>query len=149
VLELTVALAVIGLILTLAMPRLNRITPRWRLRAAAQQVAATVQWARNAAALSGRRVRVLYDVPEGQFWVEDEQGEARAFHQLPGGVRFEWVKFGFMTVQQDVAACFAYPDGTVTDHEILLVNEDYSVIRMRFSPLTGEPSYEEAHASQL
>ena len=148
VLELTVTLAVLALVLTLMVPRLNRLTPRWRLRAAAHQVATTLQWARNAAALSGDRARILYDVPAGQFWVEVDE-ETHAFHRLPAGVRFEWVKFGFNTVQQEVAACFAYPDGTVTDHEVLLGTGEYSVIRIRFSPLTGEPSYERTTASEL
>jgi len=135
------ALVILGLLVTLAPPAVNGISPTWRLRAAARQVAATAQWARNAAAVQGGPVEIFYDVPEGSHWVR-EGGDTQAFHALPRDVRFEWVKFGGIQVAGDVAVCKAFPDGTLDAHEVMLRSDKGMRIRIRFDRLTGEPTYE-------
>jgi len=142
ILELLVAMAVLGLLLAIVPPRLNRFRSRWRLRAAAEEVAASVLWARNAAALEGRVAQILYDVPEGSYWIRMGQ-RSQNVRRLPRGVDFEQVTFGERRVTGDVAACSAYPDGTLDAHEVLLRSEAGRRIRIRFKRLIGEPSYEE------
>lgn len=142
-LELMAALVILGLLVALVPPAVDGIGPRWRLRATARQVAATAQWARNAAAVQGSPVEVFYDVPEGSHWVRVGD-DTEAFHTLPRDVRFEWVKFGDIQVAGDVAVCKAFPDGTLDAHEVMLRNEKGMRIRISFDRLTGEPTYEYA-----
>jgi len=141
-LELMVALVILGLLLTLVPPAVNSLSPRWRLRSAAHEVAATVQWARNAAAIQGRPVQILYDVPEGAYWVRVGD-ETYALRSLPREVRFDWVKFGRIVVVNDVAACEAFPDGALDSHQVMLRNQNDRRMRLHFDRLTGEPTYEE------
>lgn len=141
-LELMAALVILGLLLTVVPPALNSLSPRWRLRSAAQQVAATVQWARNAAAVQDKPVQILYDVPEGAYWVRVGE-QTHALRSLPGDVRFNWVKFGSIVVTSDVAACEAFPDGTLDPHQVMLRNQNDRRMSLHFDRLTGEPAYEE------
>ena len=141
ILELMVALAILGLLLALVPPALDGVSSRWRLRTAAQHVAATVQWARNAASIEDRPVEVLYDVPDDSFWVRDGQ-QTHAFHSLPRGVHLDWVRFGSIEVTGDVASCTALPDGTVDAHQVMLRSDDDAEIRISFDRLTGEPFYD-------
>jgi len=137
-----VTLAIVGLLLALVPPALDGISPRWRLRAAALQVAATAQWARNAAALQGSPAQILYDVRGGSCWVRLGQ-DTHALHNLPPDVRFETVRLGDVEVRSDVAACQAFPDGTLEPHQVTLRNEKGMRIRISFNRLTGEPTYEQ------
>jgi len=141
IIELMVALAVLGVLLVIVPPALNSLGPRWRIRAAAQEVAATVQWARNAASLADAQVEILYDVPDGSFWVRSGL-ETRAYHELPRDVRFRRVRFGEVEVILDVAACRAFPDGTVDAHEVALEDGRGNGAVISFDRLTGEPTYE-------
>ena len=142
------ALIILGLLLALVRPMVNGVTSRWRLRAAAQQVESVVQWAQNAAAVRGEPVQVLYDVPDGSYWVRVGD-ETHALHRLPGEVSFASVRFGEIKVTRDVAACGAFPDGTLDSHEVILRTTDDSAVRLTFDRLTGEPSYEEGPFDEL
>ncbi len=141
-LELMVALVLLGLLLALSLPALDGITAGWRLRAAAHQVEAVVQWAQNAAAVTGGPVQVLYDVPDGSFWVRMND-ETHAHHRLPDGVSFESVRFGEVEVIYDVAAVRAFPDGTVDAHEVRLQTGEDTLIGLTFNRLTGEVQFRE------
>jgi len=145
-LELMVALVLVGLLLALSRPAVDGLTAGWRLRAAAHQVTAVVQWAQNAAVVKGAPVQVLYDVPDGSFWVRVGD-RTYAYHRLPEDVKFESVRFGGLDVVYDVAAVRAMPDGTLDAHEVRLRGRSGASIRLTFDRLTGEVHFlEEAHA---
>lgn len=140
------ALAILGLLLAIVPARLDRLRSRWRLRAAAEEIAATTSWAHNSAALQGVAVQIMYDVPRSEFWIRTGQ-RAENFRHLPDGVVFAHVAFGSRLVTGDVAACQAYPDGTLDAHEVVLRSDAGRDMRIRFDRLTGEPSYVEELAS--
>ena len=140
--ELMVVLFILGLLLTLVRPDLGGIASRWRLRSAAQQVQSIVLWARSAAAVRNAPAEILYDVPAGEFRVRLD-GAALSRRSLPDGVRFERVRFGNETVEHDVAACRAFPDGTVDSHVVVLADRSGRRVRLTFSRLLGEAEYEE------
>ena len=142
------ALIILGLLLALVRPVVNGVTTRWQLRAAAHQVESVVQWAQSAAAVRGEAVQVLYDVPAGSYWVRIGD-EAHARRDLPGEVSFAVVRFGEIEVTHDIAACGAFPDGTLDSHEVILRTTDDLSVRLTFDRLTGEPSYEEGLFDEL
>ena len=141
-LELLAALAVMALMLTLARPAVDGVSTIWRLRAAAHEIETTVRLAQNLAAVEGAPVQVLYDVPDGSYWVRTGK-KTHGLRRLPGGVAFEAVRFGEIEVVSDVAAPGAYPDGTVDAHEVVLAAAPDLRIRLTFQRLTGEPVSEE------
>ncbi len=116
--------------------------PAWRLRAAARQVENTMQWARNAAALRGRPVRVFYDPEASLTWVMDGD-EVFIEQALPSGVRLAWVDFGWgRIIVRETAVAQAYPDGTVDAHTVALETAGRQG-RVAFERLTGEADYAE------
>ena len=142
-LELMAALIILGLLLTLVRPAVNSIfSARWRLRTAAHQIEAAVHWARNAAAVRGRRAELFYHVPDSTFWV-GVGDKMYSYKKLPRSVRFERVSFGEIEVVADVARCLVYPDGTLDAHEVTLQGADGLRVRMTFERLTGEADYHE------
>jgi len=143
-LETLVALAILGLLLSLVRPVLDGVGARWRLRAAAQEVEGVVRWAQNAAAARGVPAHVIYDVREGSCWVR-LRDKTHAFHALPRGVTFSFVRLGGIEVTGDLANVRAFPDGTLDSHEVALQGAGELRIHMTFERLTGEPSYEETH----
>ena len=141
-LELAVALVVLGLLVSLTPPALNSIGARWRLRGAAQEIEGVVRWAQNAAAARGVPESVLYDLPERSYWVR-LRGKVPVVHTLPRGVRFDYVDLGDVRVVNDVAVVRAFPNDTLDSHEVLLLGEGDLRLRIAFDRLTGEPFYEE------
>ena len=142
-LEMMAALVILSLLLTLVHLSLDGITPRWQLRASAHQVEGIVRWAQNAAAIQGRPVQIMYDVPQGSFWARI--GEATySLHTLPGSIHFERVRFANGDeVMRDVAAVRAYPDGTLDFHTVVLGGPDNERATLTFERLTGELTYVE------
>jgi len=141
-LELTAALVILGLLLSIVQFTVNGISSGWRLRAAAHHVEATVRWAQNAAVARGEMTRVYYHLPEGSFWV-GVGDETFSYHTLPRNIRFGRVCFGEIEVVGDVAVCRVYPDGTLDSHEVILSDADDQRASVSFARLTGEPVYEE------
>lgn len=143
VLELMAALVILAVLMTLTRPALDAVSPRWQLRAAAQQAENLVLWARNAAVSHGEPVQVLYDVPEGSCWVRVGD-RTYSFYRLPRGVRFQAVRFGTrVEVTQDVAACRVFPDGTLDAHEVILRGSGSLGAKLTHQRLTTEAYYEE------
>lgn len=143
-LELTVALIVLALVVAVAAPVLQGVTPRWQLRGAAHQVENIVRLAQNAAATGNRGVQVMYDVPEGALWVRTRGSTVElGRHKLPGGVQFKRVRFSTgIEVTADVAAAGVYSDGTLDPHVVILTG-GAGYARMAFDRLTGGLDYQE------
>lgn len=143
-LELTVALIIMALVVAVAAPALQGVSPRWRLRGAAHQVENAVRLAQNASATGRRGVQVMYDVPKGAFWVRTAGSATEVGrYELPSDVRFVRVKFGTgVVVTTDVAAAGAYSDGTLDSHEVALAGGG-GYVRISFDRLTGAVNYVE------
>jgi type II secretory pathway pseudopilin PulG len=144
-LELMVALAILTLLLALAPIALNNVTPRWALRAAAQQMESLVLWAQNAAATRDREVRLMVDVPEGTAWVrlgEEDLSEQR----LPSKVRFVSVEFATgIKVDDDIASILVRPDMTLDPHTVTLEATGGERAVLEFDRLTGVAVYREEY----
>ena len=144
-LEILAALALAALAMALAAPAAGARLPAWRLRAAARQVENTMQWARNAAALRGRPVRVFYDPEAALTWVMDRE-EVFIEQALPSGVSLAQVDFGWgRMIVRETAVAQAYPDGTVDAHTVALEAAGRRGL-VAFERLTGEADYAEEEA---
>jgi len=140
-LELMVALLIVGFLLALTPPTLNGLSAKWRLRAAGREIESTALHARTLAVSRGVRSHLKYDVPEGLYWIA--LGDERVVvKRLPKGVRFRSVRFGDVGILYDVADLRAFPDGTVDSHQVDLVGGGAG-LRLTFDRLTGAVSYKE------
>ena len=75
-LELVLALAILGFLLALVVPPLGRSERRWAAYAAARTLAADVARARRMAIQDRRTVRVVLDTVRGAYDVRPDGGEA-------------------------------------------------------------------------
>lgn len=141
--ELLVALAILGLLIALVPVALNNITPRWRLRSAAHQIESLALWAQNAAATRKVAVQIMYDLEEGAAWVR-QGDETLSRKALPSGVRFTEVRFATdVLATSDIAAAAVFPDGTLDAHSVTIQNNEGDRAVLSFNRLTGHLTYTE------
>jgi len=141
-LELTVALVIVGLLVAVVPPSLNGISAKWRLRASAQDVEAAVRRAINTAASTGSPAEIVYDLDDGSFRIRSK-GETVDVRTLPSNVRFERVRFGDMELVRAAAALRAFPDGSVDAHQVHLRGPEGVFLSIAFDRLTAEAQFEE------
>lgn len=142
-LEVLIALGIMGMLLALTPIALNNLSSRWGLRGGAQQVESLALWAQNAAASRDKTVRIMYDVPEGMAWVEWDD-EKYSIQRLPGKVKFEKVEFATgVEVTQDIAAVEVRPDMSLDPHSVTLTAGKNERAVLEFDRLTGNSTYRE------
>jgi prepilin-type N-terminal cleavage/methylation domain-containing protein len=99
VMELAIALVVVGVVATSTLTTVGQAVPTWRIRKACSDLAVTIQAARVKAVLEQRDVAVPIDVDRGIYTLspinapEDvaaalNSGTDMRFSSLPAGVRF-------------------------------------------------------------
>jgi prepilin-type N-terminal cleavage/methylation domain-containing protein len=101
-LELLVAVALVGVLAAIAVPSFQRQIERWRLGAAARQLVMDLKVARSRAIVGGAAQRVHFTVPGGSYQLE---------RQRPGGA---YAAVGSATLLPDgvrVVDCTAAGDG--------------------------------------
>ena len=146
--ELMVVLALVTIVILLVRPNIEGIRPRRNLGAAGWRLANTVRWAQDAAISRRQLIRLLYDVAGTEYWVMIGDAELSR-RQLPEGVSFASVRFGEeIMVIHDVAEAWAYPNGTISGHTVVLSNESGDQLTIEFNPLTGEVETELASHAQ-
>lgn len=123
--ELLVVLAILGLILTLAMPLLDRSVPSLRLKADARIVAAALSQARATAIGHNREVLLLIDVDRRELRLKE--AKAIALDRR--------VALSVMTARQEVvengkAGIRFFPDGTSSGGRVSLALQEmkYDVV---------------------
>jgi len=121
-LELALAVALIGLLVTLVLPRLGLIGGV-SLQASARQLASRIELLREDAALRGRWVRLSFDPPSGRYgaevlvdtgtgsrFVPDETPLFRTV-TLPESIQLEVTGPGLTTTREGHPAALFAPDG--------------------------------------
>jgi len=121
-LELGLTLALIGLLVTLVLPRLG-VLGGVSLQASARQLASRIQLLREDAALRGRWVRLSFDPLGGRYGAEvlvetttgprfvAEDGPLFRPVELPGSIQLDVAGPGLTTTAEGHAAALFAPDG--------------------------------------
>lgn len=155
---------IIGVMVGLATTRLDLMVPKYRLRAAAREVASVMKQGKARAAAQGKDVYFEVDLAQGRYWLlapfpkPEEPGEQRPVEsrplqyepvfvrKLPDGVQFVDVilgdkeKFTSGRVRVRLSAFGA------SSHVILnLVNHDDVVLSIKMNGFTGLISYHDEH----
>jgi prepilin-type N-terminal cleavage/methylation domain-containing protein len=67
--EMMVVVVIIMIIAATIAPNLDRLSPKYSVRAAAREIAATVENCRSQSAITGKTYSMVYDMDEQQYWV--------------------------------------------------------------------------------
>lgn len=80
--ELTVVVAIIGLILASVAIRFDSVTVSARLRSSAREIASTIGLAHSQASSTGKTQKIIFDTDNQEFWIECDS-ENRGGEWLP------------------------------------------------------------------
>ena len=147
--ELIIALSIVGLVLLLSFPRIERLFGD-DLRSASRHLIGTIRYLYNEASASKRIYRLNYDLAEKKYWVTvlEEEGKfvsandalaKRAF--LPKRIQFQDIyTLHNGKVMEGVVFTQFYPEGRVDRTVIHLKESDKNLITLIVNPLTGKIS---------
>ena len=150
--ELIAVIVILALMFGLLVPNLDRVSPKYSIRAVARRIASTIEEVRSQAAWEGKTFSVVYDLSNQELWILmpqqlDEQGNPTSEEReiLGGkaekplaGVKIESVilpdneeiKSGLVTI--DVGQY-----GTTGSHIVCLTNEEGEKVSIKFNALLG------------
>lgn len=162
--ELMLVCVIIGIMVGLAATRLDLLVPKYRLRAAAREVASVLKQGKARAAAQGKDVYFEVDLAQGRFWLlapfpkPEEPGDLRPVEsrplqyepvfvrQLPDGVHFVDVILGDKEKFTSGRARVRLSAFGASSHVILnLVNSEDVVIALKMNGFTGLLSYFDEH----
>lgn len=156
-LELAVVLFIIGLLVTLAVPRLGEFGSA-RLDSTARRLAALARYLHGEAVFRSQLYRLHYDLDQHTYWVTvlTATQDATEFVvdaspltqpvSLPPSVTFADVQVsGTGRVSSGQVYTHFYPQG-YTDPTLIHLRDQYSrIVTVTIPPLTGEPKVEEGY----
>jgi prepilin-type N-terminal cleavage/methylation domain-containing protein len=156
--ELAIVLLLVGILLVIAVPRFGRLT-QGSLKSAARQMYGVVATVHDKAALEKRRYWLGLEVGAGVWWVvATEPGEGvspegvlqlkdRAVldGKLPGEVLFKDVVVEGRQLKEGTALAVFEPNGTCSEAEIHLEDEDGGLASLLVNPLTGRATVSDSY----
>ena len=149
-LEIVVAIAIMGLLVTLVLPRIGLLGGA-SLQASARQLASRIELLREDAALRGHSVRLSFDPPTGRYgaevWVVTSTGgrfvadDSPLFRTvtLPDAVQLDVSGPGITTTQDGHLAALFSPDGYVDPMVVRLANGPDDVFSIVVEPARSRP----------
>jgi prepilin-type N-terminal cleavage/methylation domain-containing protein len=162
--ELVLVCAIIGVMVGLAATRLDLLVPKYRLRAAAREVASVLKQGKARAAAQGKDIYFEIDLSQGKCWLlapfpkpdsENDprpvearplQYEAVFIRALPDGVHFIDAILGDKEKSTSGKVRVRLSAFGASSHVILnLINSDDNVISIKFNGFTGMISYLDEH----
>jgi prepilin-type N-terminal cleavage/methylation domain-containing protein len=168
--ELVLVCVIIGIMVGLAATRLDLMVPKYRVRAAAREVAAVLKQGKARAAAQGKDVYFEVDLSQGRYWllapfpkedptadpssVESRPLEYQALfvRALPDGVHFIDVILGEKEKSTLGRVRVRLSSFGASSHVIVnLINSDENIVSLKMNGFTGMISYSEEHqdAEQL
>lgn len=157
--EILVVLGIAGLIMTLTVMRIDHMSPKYALRAAARKVGGTIDLARGVAAGRGFRTAIEYDIDNRTYRVYQEPRDgsrgpgpfgfepAGAAFTLPRGVGFRELIHGNGDQKgRGVWAIGFEPLSIDGSHIVVLENEEKKQISVKYNALLGSCDYQDGTA---
>ena len=156
-LELSLALFIIGILVTVVVPRLGGIE-RARLETSAQRLAALVRYLNGEAAFRGRTYRIHYDLDQHRYGVQvltptqgtktfavDESPLSRVV-QLPTSITFADIRVPSVGyVRAGHVFTHFYPQGYTDPTVIHLRDRQLRMMTVIIPPITGEAAVYEGY----
>ena len=159
--EVTMVLVIVGIMLAFVLPRVDSMSPKYALRAAARELGATIDSARASAVTTGMTTGILYDLANNRYQLFGSgNGDDEAYGRgpgprglwpaggsqtLPGNVRFlSIVRADTPAAQQSgQLAVFFDPLSLDGSHIIVLGNENGQIFSVKYNALLSIADYSE------
>ncbi len=151
--ELVVVIVILGILFGSALPKLEHISPKYRLRAGARELGSQINWVRSLSAATGDLYVLHYDPENQRFWVilppgdeEDpnlplDQRETLAPLSLPQNIFISAVILPDGTREEQEVDIPFDPYGHEGSHIVYLENEEETLICLKFNSLLGIVDY--------
>jgi general secretion pathway protein H len=148
-LEVTVVVAIMGIIFALTLPGLGDGLRRWRLQAAVREFATLLKFTRNQAVAGRAPLELILDRRRNVYWLDrpveggvptPEQAMERGIrvYELPTAIRFGGVSVGGIDPGLDRIAILFFPRGNSTGGEIKIQDEKNRAYGISVDLLTGQ-----------
>ena len=134
-LELLVALAILGLSLTLVPPIMGNAIERSRLKSATRQIAAGLKYSRSKAIVSQQEVAFTLDVEKKTYTVQDRKKQL----SLPEKAKLKLITAKSEQLSEAKGMIRFFPDGSSTGGQVAL-NDAALEYRVDVNWLTGKVS---------
>lgn len=142
--ELIVVLVILGVVVRVALPRLEGAFSDRYLRSSARRLVGMIRWTQSQAALGGREYWLYYDLDKGEYWMAGkgeenlEGAEGKRRRHLLEGVRFQHIITRSQgRVSGGIASSWFSPQGWVEGTSIHLQNEKGEELGVRIKGPTG------------
>ena len=152
--ELIVVVTILGLLASVVAPRLDGLSPKYRLRSGARTVGQNISWARSLGGGVGEEYVIQYDLAQNSFTIvlppqEDEDPELEidmrqtmGILTLPDGIEISKIMhpdggsdaYGIVDITLDEY-------GTTGSHIVILTNENNQSIAVHFEAIIGSIQY--------
>jgi prepilin-type N-terminal cleavage/methylation domain-containing protein len=136
-LELLIAVLLMGLALAVSYPSLSRGSSALRLRAAGRDVYNTLRYAREKAVTEQTGMKVLVDRQAQKLILSDDLGEGAQTYAMPEGIKIQRIARAGNEVMDGPLAIRFLPNGSSDEAEILLKSASGSYLRIIADPITG------------
>ncbi len=151
-LEIVIALALIGLIFGIATVRFHSLFSRSRLQASGQGLADHFAYAISRAYTTGRYHTVVFDLEHRRYWIkfgrEDEESTEILKRNLAQGVAFRDVQVGYDTyVPPGTLSVEISPLGVTNDVLINLEDEKEAALAVSLNALVQGVEYFETYTT--
>ena len=136
-LEIILAMFIIGLVMAVSFPALMRGNSTFRLHAAGRDVLSTMRYAREKAISEQMEMRLVVDREARKILLTDEAGDGERALQLPEEVSIQRMVLWGREVQQPAMAIRFLPNGSSESGELFLASKKGIVVRIITDPITG------------
>jgi prepilin-type N-terminal cleavage/methylation domain-containing protein len=150
--ELVVVLVIVGVMLAFVVPSLDRLSPKYTLRAAVRDVGSIIDLARGTSVTKNRRTAIQYYIANNAYRMfgppdqEQQEGQgpgpwhlwpAGSLRTLPKGVHFRAVQpIGEAVNRTELAVRFD-PLSTEGSHIVYLENDEGKLWSIKYNALLG------------
>jgi len=142
--ELMVVIVILGVIATVIAPNIDRISPKYSLRAGAREIASTIEHVRSQSALTGETYSIVYELDKKQYWIllpvkmdeygqpsEEDREPVRPPRLLPSGVKIVDIITSDNESHADGEVQIDFsPFGNTGSHIVLLQYEDKEELKI-------------------
>jgi prepilin-type N-terminal cleavage/methylation domain-containing protein len=156
--ETIIVLVVIGIVFGVLIPRIERLSPKYAMRAAARELTSNLEYVRSTAVIRNMTYAVVYDLGRKRYTIcvpPEKSGVDAPFEEwerlepteLPALVAFQSIVLADNMEKRardsDEVVIFFDPVGALGSHVAVLEDTDGHVLSVKFNSLTGTVDFVE------
>jgi general secretion pathway protein H len=136
-LELILAVFLIGLVMAVSFPALMNGNSTFRLQATGRDVLSTMRYAREKAISEQMEMLLVVDRAAQKLLLTDDSGSGDRTLQLPQEVKIQRMMLWGQEIREESMMIRFLPNGSSESGELLLESNRGSMVRIFIDPITG------------